>query len=421
MPAPYSRSLLFLLAASAGVFSACGGGSSSAQGPQGGPPAAGVAIVTLEQKPIEQTSEFLATVQSRRSTTVQPEVDGIITRIFVKSGQRVSAGAPLVQINADKQQAAVRSTEASRAGTDADVQYWRQQVRRLESLVEAGAISRQEFEQAQNSLRTAEARLAALDAQVREGRVELQYYRVNAPQNGVVGDIPVRTGDRVTTSTVITTIDDKGGLEAYIQIPLDRSPDLRLGLPVQLLDGEGKVLATNPITFVAPRVDDATQTVLVKSALQDIPPALRLQQFIRSRIVWRTTQGLTVPVTAVTRVSGQYFCFVAEQGPNGLVARQRPVQIGELIGNDYVVTGGLKPGDKVITAGIQKIGDGAPVRAEEGTPNPQPPTPKAGASKQFGVRPPTQLARATFSPLPPTRWESGDGKWKLSLTPNSTW
>jgi RND family efflux transporter MFP subunit len=347
-----------------------------------------VKVVTLEHKPVEEASEFIATVQSRQSTTVQPEVDGIITRIFVKSGQRVTAGTPLVQINADKQQAAVRSAEANRTGTEADVQYWRQQVKRLESLVEAGAISRQEFEQAQTSLRTAEARLSALDAQVREGRVELQYYRVNAPQAGVVGDIPVRTGDRVTTSTVITTIDEKAALEAYLQVPLDRSPDLRLGLPVQLLDAEGKVVATNPITFVAPRVDDATQTVLVKSALREIPPSLRLQQFVRARVVWRSTPGLTVPVTAVTRVSGQYFAFVAEPGSNGLVAHQRPVQIGELIGNDYVITGGLKPGDKLITAGIQKIGDGAPIRAEDSTPNSHPaaPTSQPDASKRSEER-----------------------------------
>jgi RND family efflux transporter MFP subunit len=320
--------------------------------------------VTLEQKPIEQASEFIATVRSLRSTTVQPEVDGLVTRIFVKSGDHVTAGAPLVQINAAKQQATVSSTEANRAGTDADVQYWRQQVKRLESLVGAGAISRQEFDQAQNSLRTAEARLAALDAQVREGQVELRYYRVDAPQAGVIGDIPIRTGDRVTTSTVITTIDDSGALEAYIQIPLDRSPDLRPGLPVQLLDGEGKVVATNPVTFVAPRVDDATQTVLIKSALREVPPSLRVQQFVRARVVWQSKAGVTLPVTAVSRVSGQYFCFVAEASGGGLVARQRPVQVGEMVGNDYVVTGGVKAGDKVVVSGIQKIGDGAPIKAE---------------------------------------------------------
>jgi RND family efflux transporter MFP subunit len=277
----------------------------------------------------------------------------------------VSEGTPLVQINADKQRAAVRSTEASRAGVEADVAYWRQQVKRLEALVGAGAISRQEFDQAQNSLRTAEARLAALDAQVREGRVELQYYRVVAPQAGVVGDIPVRVGDRVTSATVITTIDEKTALEAYIQVPLDRSPDLRMGLPVQLLDSDSKVVATNPVTFIAPRVDDKTQTVLVKSLLREIPPELRVQQFVRARIIWRHTPGISVPVTAVTRISGQFFCFIAEDGPKGgLVARQRPVQVGELVGNDYVIRGGLKPGDRVIVAGVQKVGDGAPIKTE---------------------------------------------------------
>ena len=174
--------------------------------------------------PIEDASEFIATLRSLRSTTVQPEVEGLVTRIFVKAGDRVSVGTPLVQINPAKQQAAVSSAEANRAGTEADVQYWRQQVKRLESLVEAGAVSKAEFDQAQNSLRTAEARLAALDAQVREGRVELEFYRVVAPQSGTVGDIAIRVGDRVTNSTEITTIDDGQALEAYIQVPLDRSP-----------------------------------------------------------------------------------------------------------------------------------------------------------------------------------------------------
>jgi RND family efflux transporter MFP subunit len=345
-------------------LAACRDSNGPAAGAAQAPPPTTVKLLTLEPKPLEEASEFIATIRSLRSTTVQPEVEGIVTKIFIKSGDHVRLGTPLVQINADKQQATVRSAEANRAGTQADVEYWSQQVKRLESLVGAGAISRQEFDQAQNQLRTAEARLAALDAQVREGRVQLQYYRVDAPQAGVVGDIPIRTGDRVTNSTVITTIDESGALEVYIQIPLDRSPALRLGLPVQLLDGEGKVIATNQITFVAPRVDDATQTVQVKSALRDVPPALRVQQFVRARVVWQKAPGLTLPLTAVSRISGQYFCFVAEQSPNGMVAHQRPVQIGELIGNDYVVIGGLKAGDQVVVSGIQKIGDGVPIKAE---------------------------------------------------------
>ena len=364
MPFQFMRSIRLIAVAVLFAAVACGGNSGPDRAQASGPPPMAVATTVLAKKPLQDASEFIATVRSLRSSTVQPEVDGVVTRIFVKSGDRVRPGAPLVQIKPDKQQAAVRSSEANRAGVEADVQYWRQQVKRLEALVTAGAISRQEFDQAQNSLRTAESRLEALNAQVNEQQVELQYYRVSAPQAGVVGDITIRPGDRVTSSTEITTIDENSALEVYIQVPLDRTPELRVGLPVEILDAEGKVAATNPITFVAPRVDDATQTVLVKSALRDAPPAIRTQQFVRSRIVWRAIEALTVPITAVTRIKGKYFCYVIEKTDKGSVARQRPIEVGDLVGNDYVVNSGLAAGDQLVVSGIQKIGDGAPVKPE---------------------------------------------------------
>ena len=348
---------------------ACSGGAAApgaAGGPGGGRGAAptSVGIVTLKPTPIDDASEFIATVRSLHSTTVQPQVEGVLTKIFVKSGDVVRAGTPLVQIDPQKEAQTVRNTESQRAAREADVTYWKSQVDRLQALLKAGAISQNEFDTAQHSLESAQANLAALDAQVREGRVQLDYYRVVAPTAGVVGDIPVREGDRVTTSTMLTTIDDKTGLEAYIQVPVDRTPDLRVGLPVQLLDENGTVTATNPLTFVAPRVDPATQTVLAKSQLRTAPPGVTVQQFVRTRIIWRSVPGLLIPLTAVTRVNGQYFCFVAEPAGQGLVAHQRPVQVGELQGNDYAVKGGLKAGDQLIVSGIQKIADGAPVKAE---------------------------------------------------------
>ncbi len=352
------------------LVAACGGGAPSpggaaaAGGGRGAAPAAGVGIVTLQPKPIEDGSDFIATIRSLHSTTVQPQVDGVITKIFVKSGDAVRAGAPLLQIDPEKQAATVRNTESQRAAREADVTYWKSQVERLQSLLKAGAISQNELDTAQHNYESAQANLAALDAQVREGRVQLQYYHVTAPTAGVVGDIPVREGDRVTTSTMLTTLDDKAGLEAYIQVPVDRAPDLRVGLPVHFLDDTGKVIATNALTFVAPRVDPATQTVLAKSLLREVPPAIKVQQFVRTRIIWRSVPGLLIPITAVTRINGQYFCYVAEPAGNGLVAHQRPVQVGELQGNDYVVKGGLKAGDQLIVSGIQKIAEGAPVRAQ---------------------------------------------------------
>jgi RND family efflux transporter MFP subunit len=357
------------LVLSALLFTACNGGQApgagapgAAGGGRGGP--AGVTIVTLAARPLDESSEFISTVRSLHSTTVQPQVEGRITKIFVKSGDVVKDGVPLLQIDPERQAATVRNTQSQRTGREADVAYWKSQVDRLQALLKGGAISQNEFDTAQHNLDAAKAELAALDAQVREGTVQLDYYRVTAPAPGVVGDIAVREGDRVTTSTMITTIDDKSGLEAYIQVPVDRAPGLRLGLPVQILDADGKVIATNPITFVAPRVDPGTQTVLAKSLLKEIPPSVRVQQFIRTRVIWRSVPGLSIPIVSALRVNGQYFVYLAEDGPQGLVARQHPVQLGEVQGNDYIVRGGLKAGDKLIVSGIQKIADGAPVKAE---------------------------------------------------------
>jgi len=359
--------LLFLclaLTTGCGPTGAQAPGSGTQQGRGGPPPAAGVTIVTLEPKPIEDASEFISTVRSLHSTTVQPQAEGRITKIFVKSGDHVKAGTLLMQVDPEKQTETVRNTESQRAVREADVAYWKAQVERLQSLLKAGAISQNEFDTAQHNLETAQANLASLDAQVREGRVQLQYYRLTAPTAGVIGDLPVREGDRVTLSTVITTIDDKAGLEAYIPVSVDRAPDLRVGLPVQLLDDNGKVIATNPITFVAPRVDPATQTVLAKSLLRDAPPAVRVQQFVRTRVIWRSLPGLTIPIVSALRINGQYFVYVAEPAGEQLIARQRPVQVGDIQHNDYVIKSGLKPGDRLIVSGIQKIADGAPVRPQ---------------------------------------------------------
>jgi RND family efflux transporter MFP subunit len=360
----YPALLLFVTITAA----ACNRGGAPAAGGagqgRGSAPAAGVTIVTLKDTPIELSSDFISTVRSLNSTTIQAQVDGRVTKIYVKSGDQVRAGAPLVQIDPEKEAATLRNTESQRAAREADVTYWTSQVERLQTLLKAGAISQNEFDTARHNLDSAQANLAALDAQVREGRVQLQYYRVTAPTPGVVGDIAIREGDRITTSTMITTVDDKAGLEAYIQVPVDRAPELRVGLVTLILDADGKVVAQNPITFVSPRADPATQTVLAKALLRQTPADMKIQQFVKIRVVWRSVPGLTIPITAVTRVNGQYFCFIAEPAGDGLVARQHPVQVGEVLGNDYVVTGGLKAGDRLIVAGIQKIGDGAPVRPQ---------------------------------------------------------
>jgi RND family efflux transporter MFP subunit len=362
------RSAAAFLVVAASISAACSGNSGMAAGPEPGAAAMAMPVqaVALAPRPVERSTEYIATVKSRRSTTIQPQVEGFITGIVARPGQRVGRGAPLMQIDAGRQQAAVASLESLRAARGADVAFARQQAARMQTLFEAGAVSQQEYEQATTAVQTSEAQLRAVDAQIREQQVELGYHRVTAPTPGIVGDIPVRVGDRVTRSTVLTTIDENAGLELYINVPVGQAPELATGLPVRIVDDAGQALASTSVSFISPSVDTGTQTVLVKAPLESTV-RFRTDQFVRVQVVWSEDSALTVPLMAVSRINGQYFVYVAERGDGGtVVARQRAVQLGSVVGNDYVVLGGLTEGEQLIVSGVQKIGDGMPVVTQAG-------------------------------------------------------
>src|SRR5438445_1887562 len=136
-------------AAVALTVSACGRSQTAAPGAMAFPPAA-VKLVTLTPTNIEDATEYVAMLRSLHSTTIQPQIDGQITQIYVKSGDRVAAGAPLMQIDPRRQEAAVSSQEAERAAREAAVNYARQRARELYA---AGAVSKQEQEQSETALR----------------------------------------------------------------------------------------------------------------------------------------------------------------------------------------------------------------------------------------------------------------------------
>ena len=225
--------------------------------------------MTLGNAPVERTSEFVGTVKSRRSTTIQPQVEGIIRRIAVASGARVTPGAVLIEIDAERQQASVATLQSQRAARHADLGLAKQQAERARTLLDAGAGSQMEYDQAAAALAASEAQVKAVDEQIRQQQVELGYYRVTSPTAGVVGDIPVRVGDRVTPTTVLTTVDQNAGLEIYVNVPVAQATGLRPGLPVRILDEQGKVIAHLQGQLRLARASTTqTQTVLVKADVE---------------------------------------------------------------------------------------------------------------------------------------------------------
>ena len=291
---------------------------------------------------VADSSDYAANLDSRQSVTLQPRVSGQISAIYVKAGDRVEAGTPIIQIDAEQQRAQVASRDAAveSAATDitgaqsdvanaretlkslqakrtanlSDVQFNQSEYKRYQELFTQGASSKQVLDQKLNTLQTSKATLQQTEADIQaqqstitrsqstvaknqralqqaqanvnEGQAQLQYYTIKAPFAGVVGNIPVKVGDFVDNTSQMLRITQNQQLEVQVQIPLERTAALRPGLPVQLLDDQGKVLQTGRLSFIAPDVDPTTQSVETKAVFNNPGGKLRTSQFARVRVIW---------------------------------------------------------------------------------------------------------------------------------------
>ena len=330
--------------------------------PAPAPQAMPVKVQPVSLAPVPQTTEYVATIKSRRSANIQPQVDGNITKILVKSGDKVKAGQLLITIDPLKQEAVVNSQRSTEAQLKATYEYNKSELDRQKGLYEAQVASKQTYEQAISNFENSKAAWEAAQASTISQQQQLGYYNLRAPFDGIVGDIPVRLGDYVSSTTLLTTVDENKDLEAYVYIPTDLASNIRMGLPIQIVTSTGEPIETTNIYFVAPQVDNALQGILVKAPIHSSLDKFRNAQLVKARVVWSTAPAPTVPVLAVTRIGGQAFVYVAVASGNGHVAKQRAVDLGETIGNNYAVKSGLQSGDQVIISGIQFLNDGAPVQ-----------------------------------------------------------
>jgi multidrug efflux pump subunit AcrA (membrane-fusion protein) len=395
----------------------------------------------------------------------------------VQAGDYVEAGTPIIQIDPSEQQAALLSTiagvesaAAAAAGAEASLQDARSVLRSLEAsrlsnlsdvalnqrdlkrdaeLVQQGAITERAFDNRVNELERAQANLGRIEQEIeaQKSRVNaaeaelarrerllaqaqadaeeqnalLGFYGIAAPFSGIVGDIPVKVGDYVSPTTQLLTITQNQQLEVEINIPIERSPDLQVGLPVVLLDSNNNILGESQIAFIAPNTNTATQSVLAKAIFDNAEELLRADQFVRARVIWNVSQGVLIPTSSISRLGGQDFVFVAvppeevepenaegnpeqtskpaigvqpahaqssddannpESGPPTFIAQQRPVKLGRIQGNSYQVLEGVEAGEQLVTSGILKLSDGVPIIRESDLPKPEAPpgeAPEAGS------------------------------------------
>jgi RND family efflux transporter MFP subunit len=318
-----------------------------------------LATVTLSQVP--QSSEYVATIKSRRSATMQPQVDGRVTQILVRSGDHVASGQALIIIDPEHQIATVASARATEQQKKALYDYNTLEIERQRKLFEAGVTSRDAFDQAQQAFSNSKADYQSAVELRKTQQDQLAYYTIRAPFDGVVGDIPVHLGDYVSSTTMLTTVDENKDLESYIYVPAERAAQVRMGLAVDLTDNSGNLIEHTKIDFVSPQVDSTLQGILVKAPVHATLDMLRNAQLIKARVIWSTQPMAVIPVLAVTRQGGQSFVFVAQQQNGHWSAQQVPVTLGDTVGNTYAITSGLKPGDRVIVSSTQFLVNGMPV------------------------------------------------------------
>jgi RND family efflux transporter MFP subunit len=428
---------LFVIGVALSSLSACrkADPAANAQAPQAVP----VGIAAVKTGVVDNSEEFVATLESRQSVELKPRVSGQVQKIFVRQGDTVAAGTPIMQIDAREQTAAVTSKaseisaarasvvgaianadratadletaradlktlEANRAAIVANLNLREAEFTRAQSLYTSGAASKQFLDTATSALDSAKASLSAADANIQAQKTKIQaqqsqvtaqqaavsrsdrlvqqaqadtaeqaarldFYTITAAFAGTVGRIPVKEGDYVSSApgggdSVLATLSQNDQLEVNISIPLEKAPQLGVGTRVELLNEQGKQIGSSRVFFVSPRVAADTQSVLVKARVENATGRLKADQFIKARVVWDRTSGVMVPTTAIARLAGQNFIYVAENSDKGLVAKQKPIKVGIIRGQDQQVTEGLKPGEQIVISGIQKIADGAPIISE---------------------------------------------------------
>ncbi|MDF5725317.1 MAG: efflux RND transporter periplasmic adaptor subunit [Rhizonema sp. PD37] len=380
------------------------------------PPPTAVQLQSLQTGTLQDSSEYVGTLEAEKTVNLKPEIQGRIQQILVPPGAEVKQGSPIIILTADQTvpqynsaQAAIAAAIAARNTAAKNVQATRSQLSqaqaqfklaqanntRYQFLVQQGAIDRAtgdtyatNLKVQQGAVRTAQDQVAAnqanlvqAEANVRKAQADAASYevtvnqkRVVAPISGFVGNINLKVGDYVNTGDTLTTINQNNAFDLQIPIPISRSGELKTGLAVQLLDpNTNAAVGSGNIYFVSSQADSNAQSIVTRARFLNRGSNLRDGQYVKARVVWNTKPGVLVPVNAVTTIGGQSFVFVAKEnqvkGKKQLVARQVPVTLGDIQGQQYQIDKGLNSGDQVITSGTIKLRDGSPIVSQASNSN----------------------------------------------------
>lgn len=363
------------LLSSALMVSGCGKKQAAAP-PQAGPPEVGVITIKTERAAI--TTELPGRTSAYLIAEVRPQVTGIVQKRVFTEGSDVKAGQVLYRIDPATYEAAYASAKAAESRAEANVIPARLQEERYRELVKIKAVSQQDYDNAYAALKQAEAEVASAKATVETARINLNYTNVTAPISGRIGKSAVTTGALVTANqaTPLATIQQLNPM--YVDVTQSNADMLRLQQSVAsgilkrggaaqakmklLLEDGTPYPVEGTLKFSDVTVDPSTGAVTLRALFQNPKQVLLPGMFVRAVVQEGVNeQAILVPQRGVTRnPSGQAMVMVV--GAEEKV-EPRVIKVDRTLGENWLVTDGLKPGDRVILEGIQRARPGTPVKA----------------------------------------------------------
>ena len=355
----------YLLSSLAG----CSGSKTAAAPP---PPVVEVATVVQQDTPIY--SEWVATLDGYVNAQIQPRVAGYIIKQNYKEGSVVRKGDVLFEIDPRPFQAVLDQAKAQLAQSEAQLGKASLDVERDTPLANARAIAQSQLDTEVQAKLGAQAQVLAAKANVEQCALNVEFTKVTSLVGGIAGIAQVQIGNLVGASSVLTSVSQVDPIKAYFTVSEQEFMDFhrrfptqesveeeRKRIPLQLLLADGSVYErTGEISFADRQVNPATGAIRIAGVFPNPTNLLRPGEYGRVRASVKTQNGaLLVPQRAVNELQGSY--QVAVVGRDDKVSI-RPVTVGERVGKMWIVTEGLKPGERVIVEGLMKVRDGAPVR-----------------------------------------------------------
>jgi membrane fusion protein, multidrug efflux system len=376
--------LALVLAVAGGGFAAVRGLAprTQARTEAAGPPAEPVLAAVVVAKPMPVQIATIGRVQTIANVAVRARIDGVISAVAASDGQNVKAGDVLFTLDDRQLQAQLREAEANLARDQAMLQNARREVDRVRPLVSKNVASHQQVDQLASNVAQAEATVAADEAHVEAGRVQLSYSIIRAPIDGRIGTIISKLGNSVRANDLIplVTINQIKPIYAAFSLPQRHLAELQDAMaagPLKVtaaIPGSDRPPHEGQVSFIENTVDPATNTVSVKASFPNADERLWPGQFVNVVVTLRLDPAtIVVPSEAVQEGQNGSFVFVIRPD---LTVEMRPVTVDRALGGEIAIESGLSAGERVVTQGQLRLEPGSPVQIKDAV------TPAAGAEPQ---------------------------------------